>query len=129
MGTIQSSLYDARDKAMADSFLPAGERRQLAWAIADVYDWEVGFSRDIRPGDRFTVLLERLESPEGERRFGRILAARVDVARTPQYAFYFEDADGGGAGFYDRSGRARRRAVLRAPRPVDRKSGVVGKRG
>src|SRR3989449_11210140 len=76
-GAIESSLYDALDKAMADSFLPAPERRQLAWAIADVYDWEVDFSRDIRPGDRFTVLLERLESSEGERRFGRILAARV----------------------------------------------------
>src|SRR5205807_462954 len=102
-GAIESSLYDALDKAMADSFLPAPERRQLAWAIADVYDWEVDFSRDIRPGDRFTVLLERLESSEGERRFGRILAARVDVARTPQYAFYFEDPTGDDAvtGFYD----------------------------
>src|SRR5207245_8218431 len=56
-GTIESSLYDAPDKSMPDSFLPAGERRQLAWAIADVYDWEVDFSRDIRPGGRFTVLL------------------------------------------------------------------------
>src|SRR5204863_144374 len=80
-GAIESSLYDALDKAMADSFLPAPERRQLAWAIADVYDWEVDFSRDIRPGDRFTVLLERLESSEGERRFGPILAARGRVAR------------------------------------------------
>src|SRR5256884_6295242 len=35
-GAIESSLYDALDKAMADSFLPAPERRQLAWAIADV---------------------------------------------------------------------------------------------
>src|SRR5439155_22925031 len=61
-GTFESSLYDALDKAMADSFLPARERRQLAWAIADVYDWEVDFSRDIRPGDRFTVLLCCLES-------------------------------------------------------------------
>ncbi len=127
-GTIQSSLYDALDKAMADSFLPAGERRQLAWAIADVYDWEVDFSRDIRPGDRFTVLLERLESPEGERRFGRILAARVDVARTPQYAFYFEDADGGVTGFYDRSGRSLRRAFLRAPLQFRRVSSGFGSR-
>src|SRR5438552_11200023 len=27
------------------------------------------------------------------RSFGRILAARVDVARTPQYAFYFERSE------------------------------------
>jgi len=125
---IESSLYDALDKAMADSFLPAPERRQLAWAIADVYDWEVDFSRDIRPGDRFTVLLERLESSEGERRFGRILAARVDVARTPQYAFYFEDAGDAVTGFYDERGRSLRRAFLRAPLQFRRVSSGFGSR-
>jgi len=127
---IESSLYDALDKAMADSFLPAPERRQLAWAIADVYDWEVDFSRDIRPGDRFTVLLERLESSEGERRFGRILAARVDVARTPQYAFYFEDSGGGDpvTGFYDERGRSLRRAFLRAPLQFRRVTSRFGSR-
>jgi len=129
-GTIESSLYDALDKAMVDSFLPGPERRQLAWAIADVYDWEVDFSRDIRPGDRFTVLLERLESSEGERRFGRILAARVDVARTPQYAFYFEDSTGRDAvtGFYDERGRSLRRAFLRAPLQFRRVSSRFGAR-
>ena len=127
-GVITSSLYDALDKAMPDSFLPAVERRQLAWAIADVYDWEVDFTRDIRPGDRFTVLLERLESPEGERRFGRILAARVDVARTPQYAFSFEDAAASVAGFYDERGRSLRRAFLRAPLPYRRISSGFGSR-
>jgi len=134
-GVIETSLYDALDKAVADSFLPPGERRQLAWAIADVYDWEVDFTRDIRPGDRFTVLLERLDSPEGERRFGRILSARVDVARTPDYAFYFEDpdqSDGGGSrgvtGFYDERGRSLRRAFLRAPLQFRRVSSRFGAR-
>src|SRR2546426_468787 len=92
-GLIETSLYDALDKAMPDSLLPAVERRTLAWEIADVYDWEVDFTRDVHPGDRFVVLMERLESAEGERRFGRILAARVNTGRTPNYAFYFEAAD------------------------------------
>jgi murein DD-endopeptidase MepM/ murein hydrolase activator NlpD len=129
-GAIESSLYDALDKAMADSFLPAPERRQLAWAIADVYDWEVDFSRDLRPGDRFTVLLDRLESSEGERRFGRILAARIDVARTPEYAFYFEESEGGDGvtGFYDERGRSLRRAFLRAPLQFRRVSSRFGAR-
>jgi murein DD-endopeptidase MepM/ murein hydrolase activator NlpD len=129
-GLIESSLYDALDKAMADSFLPGPERRQLAWAIADVYDWEVDFSRDLRPGDRFTVLLDRLESSEGERRFGRILAARVDVARTPQYAFYFEQSEGRDVvtGFYDERGRSLRRAFLRAPLQFRRVSSRFGAR-
>ena len=128
IGTIESSLYDALDKAVSDTFLPGAERRQLAWAIADVYDWEVDFTRDIRPGDRFTVLLDRLESSEGERRFGRILAARVDVARTPEYAFYFEDSTLGRGGFYDERGRSLRRAFLRAPLQFRRVSSGFGSR-
>jgi murein DD-endopeptidase MepM/ murein hydrolase activator NlpD len=127
VGTIESSLYDALDQAISDSFLPLPQRRQLAWEIADVYDWEVDFNRDIRPGDRFDVLIERLESPEGERRFGRILAARVDVAREPSYAFYFE-ADGGVRGFYDEQGRSLRRSFLRAPLEFRRVSSRFGGR-
>jgi murein DD-endopeptidase MepM/ murein hydrolase activator NlpD len=126
-GTIQSNLYDALDGALPDSFLPGKERVALAWAIADVYDWEVDFTRDIRPGDRFEVLIERLESSDGERRFGRILAARVDVAATPSYAFYFEGETGRG-GFYDDKGRSLRRAFLRAPLQYRRVSSRFGGR-
>lgn len=126
-GVIKSNLYDALDGALPDSFLPGKERVALAWAIADVYDWEVDFTRDIRPGDRFEVLIERLESPDGERRFGRILAARVDVAATPSYAFYFEN-DVGRGGFYDAKGRSLRRAFLRAPLQYRRVSSRFGGR-
>src|SRR6266850_2321788 len=111
---IQSNLYDALDAAIPDSFLPLRQRVALAWAIADVYDWEVDFTRDMRPGDRVEVLIERLQSPEGEKRLGRILAARVDVAGSPSFAFAFDNANGQ-SGFYDDKGRSLRRAFLRAP--------------
>src|SRR5688572_28434500 len=77
-GVIHSSLYDALDQSVPDDFLPASQRMALAWAIADVYDSEVDFTHDIRPGDKFAVLIERLESPEGEKRIGRVLAGRVE---------------------------------------------------
>src|SRR2546423_6406238 len=111
---IQSNLYDALDAAIPDSFLPLRQRVALAWAIADVYDWEVDFTRDLRPGDRVEVLIERLQSPEGEKRLGRVLAARVDVAGSPSFAFAFDGANGQ-SGFYDDRGRSLRRAFLRAP--------------
>jgi len=111
---IQSNLYDALDAAIPDSFLPLRQRVALAWAIADVYDWEVDFTRDMRPGDRVEVLIERLQSPEGEKRLGHILAARVDVAGSPSFAFAFDNANGQ-SGFYDDKGRSLRRAFLRAP--------------
>ena len=126
-GTITRTLYDALDSAVADSVLPRGERVALAWAIADVYDWEVDFTRDVRGGDRVRVLFERLESAEGERRFGRVLAARVEVASRPSYAFWFE-SDSGKGGFYDAQGRSLRRAFLRAPLEFRRISSRFGGR-
>ena len=126
-GVIETSLYDALDKAMPDSLLPAVERRTLAWDVADVYDWEVDFTRDVHPGDRFIVLMERLESGEGERRFGRILAARVNTGRTANYAFYFDDGERT-TGFFDERGRSLKRAFLRNPLPYRRISSGFGGR-
>ena len=126
-GAIESSLYDALDRAIPDAMLPSPERQSLAWAIADVYDWEVDFTRDVRPGDKFEIVFERLQSPEGERRFGRILAARVDAARTPNFAFYFQ-TDSISGGFYDDQGRSLKRAFLRAPLQFRRISSRFGNR-
>jgi len=128
-GTITTSLYDALDTVVPDSVLLPSERQSLAWAIADVYDWEVDFTRDVREGDGFEVLFERLVSPEGERRFGRIVAARVDVARAPSYAFYFEtDTIAVRGEFYDDRGRSLKRAFLRAPLQFRRISSRFGGR-
>jgi murein DD-endopeptidase MepM/ murein hydrolase activator NlpD len=127
-GTIGTSLYEALDKAVPDRFLPLAERRNLAWAIAEVYDWQVDFTRDVHPGDRFRVLFERLESPEGEYRFGRVLAAEVDVARVPSFAFSFATDAAQPAGFYDERGRSLKRAFLRAPLQFRRVSSGFGAR-
>lgn len=127
-GTITDNLYDGLDRAVPDSILPRSQRVALAWAIADVYDWEVDFTRDVRAGDRFDVVIERLRSAEGELRFGRIWAARVDVARTPSYAFRFAGRDSADAGYYDDQGRSLRRAFLRAPLAFRRISSGFGNR-
>jgi murein DD-endopeptidase MepM/ murein hydrolase activator NlpD len=127
-GEIRSSLYDALDQSVPADFLPAAQRVALAWAIADVYDWEVDFTHDIRPGDRFAVVIERLESPEGERRVGRILAGRVEAAGHPYYAFAFEGDPARGRGFYDERGRSLRRAFLKNPVAFRRISSRFGGR-
>lgn len=112
-GSIEASLYEALDRGIADSVLTGPERERLAWGIADVFAWQVDFSRDIQPGDRFQVLLERLVSAEGEVRYGRILAADVETDRRHLTAFRFAESDG--AGFFDHDGHSLRRAFLRAP--------------
>ena len=127
-GVIRSSLYEAIDQSVPSDFLPAGERIGLAWKIAEVYDWEIDFSRDLRPGDRFTVVIERSESPEGERRVGDVIAGRVDVDGHPYYAFAFDTEDRRSRGFYDERGRSLRRAFLMSPVAYRRISSRFGGR-
>jgi murein DD-endopeptidase MepM/ murein hydrolase activator NlpD len=129
VGEIRTSLYDALDAAVPDTILPPGERQALAWAIADVYDWEIDFTRDIRAGDRFEVLFDRLVSPEDGHRFGRVVAARVDVASTPTYAYWFQtDTSDGAGGYFDENGRSLKRSFLRAPLQFRRISSGFGSR-
>src|SRR5439155_19805224 len=99
-----------------------------AMSSTDLNDRECYFQRDSQQGTRDTVQCERQESPECERRFGRVLAARVDVAGTPSYAFYSEDSAARVAGFYDERGRSLRRAFLRAPLQFRRVSSRFGVR-
>lgn len=127
-GVIESSLYEALDQSVGNDVLPAGQRMALAWAIADVYDWEIDFTHDIRPGDGFSVVIERLESPEGERRLGEVLAGRVEVAGRPYYAFAFQPDAGRGRAFYDERGRSLRRAFLKTPVAFRRISSRFGGR-
>jgi murein DD-endopeptidase MepM/ murein hydrolase activator NlpD len=127
VGAIATSLYDALDGVIADSLLPAAERVALAWDIADVYDWEVDFTRDVHPGDRFEVVFERRVSPDGERRVRGVLAARIDAGKTPSLAFRFA-LDSAHVGFYDDQGRSLKRAFLRAPLQFRRISSGFGNR-
>jgi murein DD-endopeptidase MepM/ murein hydrolase activator NlpD len=112
-GDIGTSLYDALDRSVPEEVLGGGERVKLAWDLADVYAWNLDFTRDIQPGDRFNVVLERRVSEEGEQRYGRILAAELEVSGKTLSAYRF--GQGSETGFYDAAGKSLRRAFLRAP--------------
>jgi murein DD-endopeptidase MepM/ murein hydrolase activator NlpD len=112
-GAIDNSLYEALDAQVGDDQLDGADRQRLAWDLADVYAWQVDFTRDIRPGDRFQVLFERLVSENGEVRFGRVLASDLTMSGKNLTAFRFETD--GHAAFYDADGNSLRRAFLRAP--------------
>jgi murein DD-endopeptidase MepM/ murein hydrolase activator NlpD len=113
-GAIDHSLYVALDGLIADSILDVGERTRLAWELAEIYAWTVDFTRDIRAGDRFQILLERDVSSEGEVRFGRVLAADLTIMGRQLPAFRFVHADNSLA-YYDAGGLSLRRAFMRYP--------------
>lgn len=114
-GAINNSLYEALDAGVRDEQLDSGNRRRLAWDLADVYAWEIDFTRDIRPGDRFQVVFERLISEDGEVRFGRVLASDLTVSGKSLTAIRFSPATSRSAMYFDADGGSLRRAFLRAP--------------
>jgi murein DD-endopeptidase MepM/ murein hydrolase activator NlpD len=112
-GGIENSLYEAIDAQVGDDQLDAGQRQRLAWDLADIYAWQVDFTRDIQTGDRFRVVFDRLISEDGEVRFGQVLASELTMSGKRMTAFRFEA--GGRPTFYDADGKSLRRAFLRAP--------------
>ncbi len=101
-----NSLVAALDKA--------GERIELALALADVFSGEIDFNSDLQPGDRFRLLVER-HSREGRAAgYGPILAAEfVNVGRSMK-AMRFTP-EGGAPGYYDEKGRSLKRFFLKSP--------------
>jgi murein DD-endopeptidase MepM/ murein hydrolase activator NlpD len=114
-GAIDNSLYEALDAGVSDDQLDSSNRQRLAWDLADVYAWEIDFTRDIRPGDRFQVVFERLVSEDGEVRFGRALASDLTIGGRSLTAVRFTPSSVRSALYFDADGGSLRRAFLRAP--------------
>ena len=92
----------------------AGERIELALAMADVFSGEIDFNSDLQPGDRFRVLVERHTREGRLSGYGPILAAEfVNVGRAMK-AIRFTP-EGGSPGYYDENGRSLKRFFLKSP--------------
>lgn len=105
-GEIRSSLFAATDASgLSDS---------VAIQIVDIFSTDVDFHRDLRRGDRFTVVYEMFYDLGEPVRSGRLLAAEfVNQGKTFQ-AVYFLYAEGQG-GYYTPQGKNIRKAFLRSP--------------
>jgi murein DD-endopeptidase MepM/ murein hydrolase activator NlpD len=127
-GTINSSLYNALNESGV-GVLPPSARHQLAWSLADIFEYKVDMSRDLRQGDKFHLLIERLQKPNGAIIVNKVLGARLALynAKAPLEAIHF-DTPGSSGQYYDASGMSLRAAFLRAPVAFRRISSIFGKR-
>ena len=105
-GVVESSLFGAMDGAGGDP--------ELAVRIAQVYQWDIDFLRDIRKGDTFVVVVDR-QTVEGEFfGWGTVFATRfVNDGRTLDAVVYPDDS--GRLGYYDLEGQPLRKQFLRSP--------------
>ena len=126
MGRIASSLYDALDSAVVP--LTAGARTELAWDVADIFEFRMDMTRDLQPGDAFSVLVERKRGPEGVMRMGRVFAAQYTSGAHITDAIRLEPVDGRRVRYYDQDGKSLEAAFLRVPLQFRRISSVFGMR-
>jgi len=111
---IRSSLFAASDAAD----IPDSELRMLA----DVFSGDVDFHRDLRKGDRFSVVYELHHFSGRPVRAGRVLAAEFTNQNKTFRAVYFN------GGYYAADGKNLRKAFLRAPLEFSRVSSGFGTR-
>jgi murein DD-endopeptidase MepM/ murein hydrolase activator NlpD len=125
-GRITSTLYEALDSA-ATGVLPGPARAELAWTLADIYEYRIDMSRDLQVGDAFRMVVERRNGPNGAVRVGDILAASFTNDGSTVEALRFQSAAVSGS-YFDGAGRSLRAPFLRAPLSFRRISSVFGMR-
>jgi murein DD-endopeptidase MepM/ murein hydrolase activator NlpD len=125
-GVVRSSLYDAVEKG-SSGVLPGRASAELAWNIADIYEYRIDMSREMREGDEIRVLFERRTAPNGAVRVGDVLAAGLQRAGNEVQAIRMP-VDNGRSRYYDQQGRSLASSFLRAPLQFRRISSNFGRR-
>lgn len=125
-GVIHSNLYSALDHSQAAD-LPREARAELAYSLADIFEYRVDMSRDLQDGDQFHILVERLQKPNGAILINRILGARLALSGNDMDAILFKGSGSSGE-YFDGTGKSLRAAFLRAPVAFRRISSIFGGR-
>ena len=119
-GEIRHSLFAATDEAdIPDA---------VALQMIAIFSSEVDFHRDLRKGDRFSLVYESFTHRGQTVRSGRLLAAELINDQNVLRAYWFQTEDGEGA-YYAADGSSLRKAFLRSPIEFSRvTSGFSGAR-
>ena len=120
---IRSSLFAASDAA--------GIPDAIAIQVAEIFGGDIDFHRDLRRGDRFTVVYETLAHNGLAVRSGRVLAAEFRNQGRIYRAVWYAGTEADGrksGGYYAPDGKNLRKAFLRSPLEFSRVSSGFGMR-
>lgn len=106
MGTVKSNLWDSAAEAQMS---PA-----LISEMAEIFAWQVDFSREVQLGDKWRISIEE-EMIYGERvGLGTILSAEyINMGRTHSAVLYRKDGEK--LGYYAPDGSSLRKMFLKSP--------------
>jgi murein DD-endopeptidase MepM/ murein hydrolase activator NlpD len=112
-GEINSTLFAATDAA--------GISDATANQLADIFSGDIDFHRDLRKGDKFSVIYEMNYSNGEPVSTGNILAAEFTNQGHQYRALFFEMTQNNG-NYYSPDGKSMRKAFLRSPLEFSRVS-------
>ena len=118
-GVIRSSLFAATDAANIPD--------PIAVQLAEMFSSDIDFRRDLRQGDRFSVVYESLEADGESMRTGRVLSAEFVNNGRKHEGVWFEEPGQRGA-YYGFNGESSRKFYLSSPLEFSRVSSGYGMR-
>lgn len=104
-GTITGSLFNAGKKS--------GLTDAMVMKLASIFAWDIDFILDIRSGDTFSLIYEKIYQDGEFLHDGRIIAASFTNQGKTFKAVSFDDGDGWS--YYSPDGHNMKKAFLRAP--------------
>jgi murein DD-endopeptidase MepM/ murein hydrolase activator NlpD len=103
---IRHSLFGAADDA--------GIPDSVAVQLVDIFGGDIDFHRDLRKGDKFSVIYETVSHLGRPIRAQRVLAAEFVNGEKTYQAFWYQ-GNGLSGGYYTAEGRSIKKAFLRSP--------------
>ena len=104
-GVITNSLFNAgKNAGLTDS---------MVMKLANIFAWDIDFVLDIREGDSFSLIYEKIYQDGEFLRDGKIIAASFSNQGDVYKAVAFDDGEG--YSYYNPEGRNMKKAFLRAP--------------
>ncbi|HHL31614.1 MAG TPA: peptidase M23 [Oceanospirillales bacterium] len=104
-GIITGSLFNAAKKS--------GLSDAMVMKLASIFAWDIDFILDIRQGDSFSLIYEKIYRDGEFLHDGRIIAASFTNQGETYKAVAYDD--GNGLSYYNPEGRNMKKAFLRAP--------------
>ncbi len=101
VGEIRSSLFEAMDAL--------GEQDQLTISFAEILAWEIDFYKDVKEGDRFKVVVEKVYKGNEFIRYGTIHALEYQSGSRVVRGIEYQGA------YYHENGTSLRKAFLKVP--------------
>jgi murein DD-endopeptidase MepM/ murein hydrolase activator NlpD len=120
VGKVRSSLY----QAAADAGIPSSAMAEIIAAMS----YDVDFQRDIQPGNKIEVLMNRKVTSSGRAvSFSNARYAKLSLNGRDLEIFRFADANGT-SGWFDAKGNSVKKSLLKTPISAARISSGFGMR-